>query len=553
MDSILGYIRALFSLTEQSALALLMTLVALVVLFLFTSQSNATRIPPHLNDPIPYVFNTLQFLLSNDRFTKRALEALKNARIVKFHLGLRPVYLVSGTQNIQVMFSSRELSYEEVFVHHAFPKFWKFSREEVKRFARDKSGSGRVPLHGTENTPPAQRYWAARQHIHHDFLSRSHQFKPIIDAFGEQFSRVIDRFPFGEWTTISVINFCRREVAECAISTLFGPNVLALNPGFIDVFWEFDAVFFNLILGLPRWISARPFKAHDRYLSMIERHLTSLLKHFDWNGSDAEALWEPHFGARVCRELVKWLMDAGFQRPALNGALGALLFAQNSNSIPTATWMLMEIIKDESLFQAVREEIATSLLTHSEFDVCKLDMNKLVALPLLRSVFIETLRLRMNLNIIRTLEDTLYLDGIELAKGSMIQAPVMAAHYDENVWGRPGHPATQFWAERHINYVEERDETGRLCRKRKFDMAGRPSSFFPFGGGTPICPGRHFAQAEIFTMVGLVVSRFDIEFVRWTKLDGSPSDRPAENDPRYSAAGSAPPDRDMMIRWKRIW
>jgi len=72
------------------------------------------------------------------------------------------------------------------------------------------------------------------------------------------------------------------------------------------------------------------------------------------------------------------------------------------------------------------------------------------------------------------------------------------------------------------------------------------------GGGAPIFPGRHFAKAEILMTIGLLVSKFDIEFVEWTKLDGSPSDRPAQNDQRYCGAGAMPLDRDMKIQWKRI-
>jgi hypothetical protein len=68
-----------------------------------------------------------------------------------------------------------------------------------------------------------------------------------------------------------------------------------------------------------------------------------------------------------------------------------------------------------------------------------------------------------------------------------------------------------------------------------------------------MCPGRQFAKNEIFTMVGILVYRFDMKFVKWTKLDGSPSDRPAESDQRFSGIGSLPPDRDMIVRWKRIW
>ena len=73
------------------------------------------------------------------------------------------------------------------------------------------------------------------------------------------------------------------------------------------------------------------------------------------------------------------------------------------------------------------------------------------------------------------------------------------------------------------------------------------------GGGGPICPGRHFAKYEILTMVGLVIDRFDVEFVGWKKMNGSPSDRPAQNDRRYCGAGAMPPDRDMVIQLRRSW
>jgi hypothetical protein len=55
------------------------------------------------------------------------------------------------------------------------------------------------------------------------------------------------------------------------------------------------------------------------------------------------------------------------------------------------------------------------------------------------------------------------------------------AHYDEATWASTGHPATEFWAERHVKYQDERDEAGNVTRTRKFVMAKRPSDFFPFG------------------------------------------------------------------------
>jgi hypothetical protein len=50
----------------------------------------------------------------------------------------------------------------------------------------------------------------------------------------------------------------------------------------------------------------------------------------------------------------------------------------------------------------------------------------------------------------------------------------------------------------------------------------------------------------------MLVSKFDIEVVGWTKLDGSPSDRLVQDDVRFSGAGAQPPDRDLKVRLKRI-
>jgi cytochrome P450 len=73
------------------------------------------------------------------------------------------------------------------------------------------------------------------------------------------------------------------------------------------------------------------------------------------------------------------------------------------------------------------------------------------------------------------------------------------------------------------------------------------------GGGSAICPGRFFAKQEIMLTLAMMVARFDIEFIEWTKLDGSASDREARSDVMSCGAAAVHPDRDMKIRWKRLW
>lgn len=141
----------------------------------------------------------------------------------------------------------------------------------------------------------------------------------------------------------------------------------------------------------------------------------------------------------------------------------------------------MELNKDAALLKAVREEVAGAFVTDSATGARTLDVQKVVALPLLQSLFTEILRLRVSMVIMRVVEEPMSIGGVSIAKGSLIHAYSHIAHTDEDTWGAPEHPADQFWAERHIQYVEERDQTGQLRRRREFAMAASPACFFPFG------------------------------------------------------------------------
>lgn len=153
----------------------------------------------------------------------------------------------------------------------------------------------------------------------------------------------------------------------------------------------------------------------------------------------------------------------------------------NSNSNPTTMWVTMEIVRDQDLLQAVREEVATVFVDNPETGSRTLDVEGLIRLPLLRSVLAEVLRLHMNFNVLRYVNDPITIDGHKLRRGVMVAAPMLTAHHDETYWGATGHPASEFWAERHIRRKEVKDGAGNVSKARVFALAGRPSSYLPFG------------------------------------------------------------------------
>lgn len=66
-----------------------------------------------------------------------------------------------------------------------------------------------------------------------------------------------------------------------------------------------------------------------------------------------------------------------------------------------------------------------------------------------------------------------------------------------------------------------------------------------------MCPARHFAKQEIMIAVAIVLAKYDIELVEWTFMDGTRSEKRAEDNRQFVGAIAMPPDRDMRVRWRK--
>jgi cytochrome P450 len=137
-----------------------------------------------------------------------------------------------------------------------------------------------------------------------------------------------------------------------------------------------------------------------------------------------------------------------------------------------STWAMMELIADPALYKAVREECLAASTADPVTGERTFDTQKLLGMPLLQSVYIETLRLHVSINVTREVTQPITLDGYLLKPGALIQAPSQIGQYNETVWGTSAHPASKFWAGRHLKHDKGKPE---------FTMAGKTTSFFPFG------------------------------------------------------------------------
>ncbi|KAK1980220.1 cytochrome P450 [Colletotrichum cereale] len=510
--------------------------------------------PPSLPEILPFVGNTYQYMTNLPTLMDRASHAMVRSNVVKLWLGPMRLYLVSGEESVQAIFrSSSTFSYEK-FILLVVKNLQGSSKEDVEKLSREKSGRNKVPASGWENIPHEQRYWYQLHHLTTENLSRTESTNRLAVMYTKFFGEALETQPLGQWTTVRLLDFLRKDMGESALKSLCGTRILELVPDYIDQFWRFDSIGVQAVYGLPKWINPKPAEERDKLNRMTQRFIRDAFSTFDWDGPDVDSTWDPIFGSRYVRLLMKWLADKDMSMQTRAGFHMISVLGINANTIPVTTWALMEALQDPTLLEALRDEALQTIRKDPTTGERSFDTARLVSMPLMQSMYTECMRLHVSIAITREVAKTTKLQGYRLKKGSIVQALTNFMHLDEQIWSQEGHPASEFWAERHIKQVKKVDEeTGAVTMERQFVIGAKPTEFFPYGGGNSICPGRFFAKQEILLTIAMIVTRFDMEFVEWTCKDGTKSERPPIDDPHYFGSAAVPPDRDARVRWKRLW
>jgi len=178
-------------------------------------------------------------------------------------------------------------------------------------------------------------------------------------------------------------------------------------------------------------------------------------------------------------QALRWIEPLALER---NYSVANSAARLNANSIPIAAWALFELIQDRDLWELVQNEAESVFEINPATGQRVLNVQKMLVLPLLQSVYTEILRLHVSVNITReVVAETATIAGYKLPKNALIQAPTRIAHHSEVAWGTPEHPASEFWAHRHIKHITIQDENGNVSEKAEFAVAAGPNDFFPYG------------------------------------------------------------------------
>lgn len=285
----------------------------------------------------------------------------------------------------------------------------------------------------------------------------------------------------------------------------------------------------------------------------------------------------------------------------------------NANPVTATFWLLYEILRDPSLQPAVKHEIKNALLPSLPITKTRepnlaappappsptidhLSTSHLTSSPLLQSLYVETLRLRVSVLIIQSAEfGPFKFKEWLLPKDKLILISSRLAHMDKHVWNtgsRGEWPVEKFWAERflvwegeegggplkktkkpvqQIGKAREENEKREGCqtplpsapapemeskarrdcdperyRSARFSTANLAGIWVPYGGGPGICPGRHFAKSNMLLATAMLFSAFEMELVG---IGGSK--REPQVDLRYYGLGVLPPRGEVRFRIRK--
>jgi Cytochrome P450 len=235
----------------------------------------------------------------------------------------------------------------------------------------------------------------------------------------------------------------------------------------------------------------------------------------------------------------------------------AMMMVATTNAIPTLFWNIVYVLSSPSIISSIRGEVTAITARSTDPTTGKptmtIDASKFAThCPLLCAAYQESMRLCNRQMSIRVAEEDTSVTSLAegepertylIKKNSVMLLPSSLYSEDPKVWGSNAHlfePAR--WLKDSAGKVAK--EAERLQKK----------AFFPFGGGRHLCPGRHFAFAEILGMVALLVVGFDVEMADGKDAGTRPGAVrvPARESRFFGEAVPKPVGRyDVLVRRKK--
>ncbi|KAL2015754.1 hypothetical protein VTK56DRAFT_4864 [Thermocarpiscus australiensis] len=331
--------------------------------------------------------------------------------------------------------------------------------------------------------------------------------------------------------TVNLLQWIRHFVAIATAHFLYGDeNPLALHPELESAFWDFDHGLGGLLMGIFPSITARKaYRGREALVAAFEEYL-SRDRHLPGPGRRG--------ASPIVQKRVSIALQHGWTLKAAARSEVSFLFAGIVNTATTTFWIILHIFASSShpsapspnLLSAIRSELSTALTPSPSAKPLTLSLTKLKsASPTLQSVLRESLRHNSDTYSTRLVKSPTTLPSppagkspgkpYHLTANAILQISGGTLHADPRIWG----PDAASFNPLRFHGSSSTSTKGTETEKDRSSTSSRrshnsinnnnnthPAAFRAFGGGKTLCPGRHFATAEIQALVALLVTRFDI-------------------------------------------
>ncbi|KAF2198497.1 cytochrome P450 [Delitschia confertaspora ATCC 74209] len=308
--------------------------------------------------------------------------------------------------------------------------------------------------------------------------------------------------------TVWLYEFIKHEIALATTDSVYGPANPFKDPAVEQGFWKFQPAIMLLSMGLPMFaregVEAREYMHSREHKIPVE----------------------------------------DIARYEVGNSIGIL-----TNTVPASFWMMYHLFSDPVVLQDCRNELLKIVSDSPDANglhLRTLDMSQVKSsCPIVVSTLQEVLRVHtVGISTRMVMEDHMLDNKYLLKKGSTLMMPGPVQHSDISAWG----PTVNEFD--HRRFVRHKD--------LKDNKRHNPVAFRAFGGGTTLCPGRHFTSTEILAFTAMMILRFDVTPVKmkgkWARLTTNKAEiwevTPAPDED--IEVNITPRDEDKNVKWRIV-
>lgn len=219
---------------------------------------------------------------------------------IQLRLLFTDIYVLSGPKIVQEVWKEPDL-HNKAYKALSVQNMCKMPKDTLAFWMEDNSGHHSQPHPGSQ----VPHHLRADYHTHSaisKFLTGD-ALRPFARRYTANLTRRLSANDAlsPEWTSLpDLFGFLQAELFPAAVEAMWCKRFFAVNPTFVEDFWEFSKFVPGLAKRYPRWLFPKHYQARDKCFASIKQWHAVIRTYFD-NPKDYTNDWNEDYGADLVR------------------------------------------------------------------------------------------------------------------------------------------------------------------------------------------------------------------------------------------------------------